>query len=327
MPDSDRESTINDLHHNVLTLTDTSNALNLIDEVMPIIHPELIEWNQPNPPCLDFFQNDEAIIDFLELRDNLPSGDHKAGFSIELNSAAYFGADAKPFSCKNITIKHGSSGENHTVALFDPTKVKRKSVSNGENLFEAPEDEGFDILLANAQQERSTILIEETKEYNVGTPENPHLIHLASLFTPEEQPKFIEFFQKHQINFAWSYADMPGLDPDLVMHHLIVAEGAKPVKQKLRKMHPQIAVLVKTELKKLLDVGFIRPIDYAEWISNIVPIGKPKGGIRICTDFRDLNKACPKDDFPLPNIDIIVDLTVPDMPCFHSWMTFQDTIK
>lgn len=143
----------------------------------------------------------------------------------------------------------------------------------------------------------------------MGTPENPHIIHLASLLTLEEQPKFIEFFQKRQINFAWSYADMPGLDPDLVMHHLTVAEGAKPVKQKLRKMHPQITVLVKTELKKLLNVGFIRPIDYAEWISNIVLVGKPKGGIRICTDFRDLNKACPKDDFPLPNIDIIVDLT------------------
>ncbi|GLJ53608.1 hypothetical protein SUGI_1143590 [Cryptomeria japonica] len=193
--DSDRESTINNLHHNVLTLSDTSNTLNLIDKVMPIIHPELIEWNQPNSPCLDFFQNDEAIIDFLELRDNLPSGDHKAGFTIELNSATYFGADAKPFSCKNITIKHGSSSENHTMALFDPTKVKRKSISNGENLFEVPEDEGFDILPASTQHERSMILIKETKEYNVGTPENPHLIHLASLLTPEEQPKSIEFFQ------------------------------------------------------------------------------------------------------------------------------------
>ncbi|GLJ21183.1 hypothetical protein SUGI_0387850 [Cryptomeria japonica] len=153
---------------------------------MPIIHPELIKWNQPNSPCLDFFQNDEAIIDFLELRDNLPSRDHKARFAIELNSAAYFRADAKPFSCKNITIKHGSCSENHTVALFDPTKVKRKSVSNGENLYEAPEDEGFGILPANAQQERSMILIEETKEYNVETPKNPHLIHLACLLTLEE---------------------------------------------------------------------------------------------------------------------------------------------
>jgi len=74
-------------------------------------------------------------------------------------------------------------------------------------------------------------------------------------------------------------------------------------------MHPHIALLVKEELKKLLDVGFIRAIDYPEWISNIVPVSKPDGQVRLCNDFRDLNKACRKDDFPLPNINIIVDLT------------------
>lgn len=98
----------------------------------------------------------------------------------------------------------------------------------------------------------------------MGTLETPHKIHLASLLTLEEQPKFVEFFQKCQINFAWSYADILGLDPDLVMHHLTVAEGDKLVKQKLRKMHPYIVVLIKDELKKLLDVGFIKPIDYAK---------------------------------------------------------------
>lgn len=103
---------------------------------------------------------------------------------------------------------------------------------------------------------------------------------------------------------------MLGLDPQLLMHHLSIPKGIKLVKQKLRKMHPHIALMVKVELKKLLDVGFIRSIDYAEWISNIVPISKPDNSIRICTDFKDLNKACPKDDFPLPNIDIIVDLIV-----------------
>lgn len=103
---------------------------------------------------------------------------------------------------------------------------------------------------------------------------------------------------------------MPKLDPDLVMHHLSLPLEAKPVKQKLRKMHPHVALLVKVELQKLLDVGFIRPVDYAEWISNLVPVSKSDGSVRVCTDFRDLNKSCPKDDFPLPNIDMIVDSTV-----------------
>jgi hypothetical protein len=101
---------------------------------------------------------------------------------------------------------------------------------------------------------------------------------------------------------------MLGLDLELVLHHLPLKLGVKLVKQKLRKMHPQVSLYVKAELKKLLDVGFIRPIDYVEWISNLVQVRKHSGGIRICTNFYDLNKACPKDDFHLPNIDIIVDM-------------------
>lgn len=103
---------------------------------------------------------------------------------------------------------------------------------------------------------------------------------------------------------------MVGLDPELIMHHLNVNLGAKLVKQKLRKMHPYITLLVKAELKKLLDVGFIKSIAYPQWVSNIVPVSKPDKRIRVCTDFRDLNNSCPKDDFHLLNIDIIVDLTV-----------------
>lgn len=59
----------------------------------------------------------------------------------------------------------------------------------------------------------------------------------------------------------------------------------------------------------MFDVGFIRPINYPEWISNLVLVRKSDGNIRIWTDFKDINKACPKDDFPLPNINLIVNLT------------------
>lgn len=102
---------------------------------------------------------------------------------------------------------------------------------------------------------------------------------------------------------------MPRLDPKLMLHHLPLLLGIKSYKKKIHKMHPKIALLVKVELQKLLDVGFIRSIDYVEWISNLVLVTKPTRGIRICIDFRDLNKACPNDYFPLPNIEMIVDLT------------------
>jgi hypothetical protein len=193
--------------------------------------------------------------------------------------------------------------------VIDHDKRKIKSESNGENLSKAPKDERFDTLPEH-YQERSSILIEPTESINIGTMEQPRILQLAASLTPEEVLKFIEFLKENHVNFAWSYADMLGLDPNLIMHHLSINIGVRPVKKKLKKMHPHIALMVKEELKKLLDVGFIQSIEYAEWISNIVPVSKLDGRIRICIDFRDLNKACPKDDFPLPNIDTIVDLTV-----------------
>ena len=72
-------------------------------------------------------------------------------------------------------------------------------------------------------------------------------------------------------------------------------------------MHPSKALLVKKEIEKYLQVGFIEPIDYSEWMSNIIPITKPTRKIQVCINFHDINNPCPKDDFSLPNIDMIVD--------------------
>lgn len=120
---------------------------------------------------------------------------------------------------------------------------------------------------------------------------------------------FFDILHKWPIKFPWSYADLPSFDPKFIVRHLVVDPNIKPIKQKLHKMHPRIELLVKAELEKLLEVNFIRPIDYSEWISNMVRVSKLDGSIRVCTDFRDLNKACPKDNFPLPNIDILVNST------------------
>ena len=61
---------------------------------------------------------------------------------------------------------------------------------------------------------------------------------------------------------------------------------------------------IKAKVKKLLRAGFIEEIECPNWLANIVPVKKKGGQIRICEDFQELNKACPKDEFPLPNVDI-----------------------
>ena len=66
---------------------------------------------------------------------------------------------------------------------------------------------------------------------------------------------------------------------------------------------------VKEEIPKKLSVGFLSMVEYPEWLANVVPVPKKDGKVRVCVDFRDLNKASLKDDFPLPHINMLVDST------------------
>ena len=65
--------------------------------------------------------------------------------------------------------------------------------------------------------------------------------------------------------------------------------------------------MIKEEVEKQLKAKFVEVVEDTQWLANIVPVPKKDGKVRMCIDYRDLNKACPKHDFPLPNIDILVD--------------------
>src|SRR5256886_11512948 len=93
------------------------------------------------------------------------------------------------------------------------------------------------------------------------------------------------------------------------MHRLNIKADAKPVKQPQRRLRPNIMDAIEQEVQKLIESGFIRKEQHPDWVSNIVPVTKKNGSIRICIDFRNLNDACPKDEFPLLVIDIMVDNT------------------
>ena len=72
-------------------------------------------------------------------------------------------------------------------------------------------------------------------------------------------------------------------------------------------MNPRKAPTIKAEIEKLLKAGFIYLVPLTEWVSNLIPVDKKQGAIYICTDFHYLNQACPKDNFPTPFIDQILD--------------------
>jgi len=148
-------------------------------------------------------------------------------------------------------------------------------------------DDELNLLpLPSQLDDTSHMLIEETIEVDIGEdPNKPHIVLLGKILNQKEQEQFIKLLKRYIKFFTWTYSDMPRLDPNLVVHNLVLEKDAKPIKQKLRKMHPKVALLVKEELQKLLDVGLITPIDYPMWVSNVVSIGKKIGGIHICIDF------------------------------------------
>ena len=85
-----------------------------------------------------------------------------------------------------------------------------------------------------------------------------------------------------------------------INNRLDIKPGAKPKKQRPCKMSDEKAAAVKAEVHRLLDAKVIREVKYPTWLANTVPVKKKNGKWRMCIDFTDLNKACPKDDFPLP---------------------------
>ncbi|XP_015697672.1 uncharacterized protein LOC102700382 [Oryza brachyantha] len=102
---------------------------------------------------------------------------------------------------------------------------------------------------------------------------------------------------------------MPGVHREVIEHSLNVKDDARPVKQRLRRFALERKDAIKKELTKLLAASFIKEVKYPDWLANPVLVKKKNNKWRICVDYTDLNKACPKDPFGLPRIDQVVDST------------------
>jgi hypothetical protein len=110
--------------------------------------------------------------------------------------------------------------------------------------------------------------------------------------------------------FAWQISDMPGIPGEVIEHKLDIDPAFKLIKQKERRYTPERCEAIWLEVNKLLEAGFIRLVDYPSWLANPVLVEKPDKSWRMCIDYTSLNKACPKNEYPLPRICQIVDSMV-----------------
>lgn len=122
----------------------------------------------------------------------------------------------------------------------------------------------------------------------------------------KEKETYLEFLKQKRDMFAWTYLEMSGLNPAVAMHRLGYRTRQTPGEQA-----PDICTLtLLLELRLRWISYFIPEGQYPIWLADIIPVKKKKGQIRICIDFSDLNKACPKNDFAVPHMELLIGVTI-----------------
>jgi hypothetical protein len=133
------------------------------------------------------------------------------------------------------------------------------------------------------------------------------MVVISEDLASQDEEKLISCLSRNKDAFAWSALDLVGVNRTIIEHGLGINPSVRPKKQQLRKMSDEKTEAAKAEVHHLLEANFIEPIAYPTWLANVVIVQKKSGKWCMCIDFTSLNKACPKDNFPLPRIDKIVD--------------------
>jgi hypothetical protein len=170
--------------------------------------------------------------------------------------------------------------------IFDPTSQEgvspemfSKTVVNQFN--SAITTDGATIELFPKVSSKSIVVeIKPRKTLNIN-------IHLSFVGTGHLMKLLIE----HKEAFSWDYMDMKGISSKLCTHHIYIKEECQPIFQTQMRMNPNIKYIVKEELQKLLNAGFIYPISNNKCVSPLVIMPKNNGKLRVCVDYRVLDKA------------------------------------
>ncbi|XP_070032471.1 uncharacterized protein [Nicotiana tomentosiformis] len=149
--------------------------------------------------------------------------------------------------------------------------------------------------------------LEETEAVNLGDSEAVKETRISIHLSPLEKEEYIRFQREYEDIFAWSYDYMTRLSTSIVDHKLPTNPTCPPVKQELKKFKPDMSFKIKEEVTKKIKAKVHWVVEYPTWLANIVSVPKMDGKIRVCVGYRDLNRAGHKDDFPLPNIHILID--------------------
>ena len=153
-------------------------------------------------------------------------------------------------------------------------------------------------------------------------PDVDRYFQVGASMIDEDKVEMLLFLMRNIDMFAWSPYKVPGVEPEFIVHKLNVDPSFPPKKQKTRRSAEEHVEAVRQEVGKLKEAEAIKEIFFLDWLANTVVVRKKSGKWRVCVDFTDLNRVCPKDPFPMPKIDQLVDATYR-----HLRMSFLDAFQ
>ncbi|KAL2226260.1 UNVERIFIED_CONTAM: Retrovirus-related Pol polyprotein from transposon gypsy [Sesamum indicum] len=187
--------------------------------------------------------------------------------------------------CYNLSLKKGETDKRRKVKKSGEQWENKKIKKEAERI--EPIDKHKEIELVRGEPSRTT--------------------RIGSGMDRDLEMHMIVFLRNNVDIFAWDPSNFKGINPKVIVHRLNVDPSVRPVLQKRRTFGVEKNQIINEEVKKLLKVDYISEIHYTDWLSNVVVVPKSSRKWRMCTDFTNLNKACPKDPYPLPRIDVLVD--------------------
>jgi len=200
----------------------------------------------------------------------------------------------------SIGMEYDNGDEDMEVNQMEVSELKDNIIPKGliplEELFNQDDVAKKPTLLPNEKG---------VEDANIGSAENPKMVKLSKALPPQVKAKYISSLSSFTNVFAWDYSDLKAYDTSIIQRVIPIKPNQKPFRQKLRRINTKLLPSIEKEVNRLYKFGIIVPIQFSDWISNLVPIHKKTGEIRLCIDFRNLNKVSLKDNYPLPKMDHI----------------------
>ncbi|GKV27231.1 hypothetical protein SLEP1_g36424 [Rubroshorea leprosula] len=166
---------------------------------------------------------------------------------------------------------------------------------------------GVELLDNRPEGEARATLAKQVEKVQLDDNDPTKETKIGTKLSSKDRAELIDFLKSNRDVFAWTSADMPGIPTSVAVHKLSTHPLKKPVAQKRRLFGGERLETIKSEVQKLLQVGFVRRVDYCKWVANPVLVKKSNGQWRMCVDYTNLNDACPKDCHPLPSINRLVE--------------------